>query len=638
VNETRLRPEAARHLVPLIERARQSFRHGQTAAAEQLCIEILDLAPDHFGALEILFRLRQSQGRPRAAEVLLRRLVRLHPNEAGLTRELAAMLMNKGDLAGAEAHARNAVRVAPTDPSAHNVMGMILTESFRPQAGEYHYRRVLELSGKRDPVVLANLAWNLKSQGRIAEARALYQEAAAAAPQAQRIVLGWARMEEADRDFAAAGALLDRAEAIRPGDAGVRLARAILYGRTKRYDEAVALLDAMPDDSGGARPLDTNELLEKGRLLDKLGRFDEAFATYQEAKRLAREITGQTYNAEAARDMSRRLVSFFTGKRLGFTPRGTRADGMPQPIFILGFPRSGTTLVEQSLSAHPRIRAGDELPMIHDITQLMPRVLNSPFSYPEALAELWMGDQHQGLDTLRDYYFQRARQLGVIGRPHADPGGDRGGNHGGNRGGAGKNRQEARQGSHEARRAEGPEASWGAPWFTDKMPLNETHLGLIALIFPDAPLIHVRRHPLDVVLSVFSNHLTHGYHCAFDLMGIARHYVLVSDLVDHYRTEMALRYLPIRYEDIVDDQEASIRRLLSFIGEPFDARCLRFQDNPRHARTASYAQVTEPLYNSSRYRYRHYRRQLAPVLEVLEPTIARLGYTVEWDAAQALAA
>jgi tetratricopeptide (TPR) repeat protein len=597
VNETRLRPEAARHLVPLIERARQSFRHGQTAVAEQLCVEILDLAPDHFGALEILFRLRQSQGRPRAAETLLRRLVRLHPNEAGLTRELAALLMGKGDLAGAEAHARNAVRVAPTDPSAHNVMGMILTESFRPQAGEYHYRRVLELSGKRDPILLANLAWNLKSQGRIAEARALYEEAAAAAPQALRIILGWARMEEADRKFDAAAALLDRAEAIRPGDAGARLARAILYGRTRRYDAALALLDAMPDEQGGARALDTNELLEKGRLLDKLGRFDEAFSTYQEAKRLAREITGLSYGAEAARDMSRRLVSFFTGKRLAFTPRGTRAEGMPRPIFILGFPRSGTTLVEQSLSAHPRIRAGDELPMIHDITQLMPRVLNSPFSYPEALAELWMGDQHQGLDTLRDYYFQRARQLGVIG-DHAE----------------------------------------AAPWFTDKMPLNEMHLGLIALIFPDAPLIHVRRHPLDVVLSVFSNHLTHGYHCAFDLEGIARHYVLVSDLVEHYRTEMALRYLPIRYEDIVDDQDASIRRLLSFIGETFDARCLRFQDNPRHARTASYAQVTEPLYSSSRYRYRHYRRQLAPVLELLAPTIARLGYTVEWDAAPALAA
>ncbi len=89
-----------------------------------------------------------------------------------------------------------------------------------------------------------------------------------------------------------------------------------------------------------------------------------------------------------------------------------RAD-VPQPIFILGFPRSGTTLVEQTLSAHPRIAAGDELPLINEITGIMPRMLDSPLAYPEALAELWMGDQREGLDNLRDYYLQKVRQLGA---------------------------------------------------------------------------------------------------------------------------------------------------------------------------------------------------------------------------------
>ena len=140
----------------------------------------------------------------------------------------------------------------------------------------------------------------------------------------------------------------------------------------------------------------------------------------------------------------------------------------------------------------------------------------SPLAYPEALAELWLGDQVEGLDNLRDYYLQRARQLGAIGK--------------------------------------------GARWFTDKMPLNETHLGLIGLIFPEAPIIHLLRHPLDVVLSVFSNHLTHGFYCAYDLTSIAKHYVLVMDLVEHYRREMALKYLAVRYEDVIDDQEESVRK------------------------------------------------------------------------------
>ncbi len=97
------------------------------------------------------------------------------------------------------------------------------------------------------------------------------------------------------------------------------------------------------------------------------------------------------------------MRGFFVSGRLALLPRaGVRSD-VPQPVFVLGFPRSGTTLVEQTLSAHPAISAGDELPLINDITNIMPRMLNSPLQYPEALAELWMGDQRDGLDNLRDY-------------------------------------------------------------------------------------------------------------------------------------------------------------------------------------------------------------------------------------------
>src|SRR5712691_4542096 len=116
------------------------------------------------------------------------------------------------------------------------------------------------------------------------------------------------------------------------------------------------------------------------------------------------------------------------------------------------------------------------------------------------------------------------------------------------------------------------------------MPLNETHLGFVALMFPQAPLIHVLRHPLDVVLSVFSNHLTHGFYCAYALETAARHYVRVMELVRHYRSEMTLHYLPIRYEDIVDRQQASLARLLDFIGVAFDPNCLEFHENRRYAR------------------------------------------------------
>ena len=145
------------------------------------------------------------------------------------------------------------------------------------------------------------------------------------------------------------------------------------------------------------------------------------------------------------------------------------------------------------------------------------------------------------------------------------------------------------------------------------MPLNETHLGLVSLIFPTAPIVHVLRHPLDVVLSAFANWIPRAFHGAFALDSLAQHLVLTHDLVAHYRAEMELRYLPLRYEDIVERQEPSVRTLLAFVGEDFHPDCLDFHENRRIARTASYAQVTEKLYASSRFRYRDYLPHLEPV-------------------------
>ncbi len=149
------------------------------------------------------------------------------------------------------------------------------------------------------------------------------------------------------------------------------------------------------------------------------------------------------------------------------------------------------------------------------------------------------------------------------------------------------------------------------------------------MLFPDSPLIRVLRHPLDVVLSVFTHHLTHGFFCAAELASAARHYALVFELVEHSRREIALNYLPVRYEDLVVRPEANLRAALSLLGERFDPACLRVEKNLRYARTASYAQVSQPIYETSRYRYGNYLKHLAPVIPILQPAIERLGYGIE---------
>jgi tetratricopeptide (TPR) repeat protein len=575
-------PQANRHLVPLEERAIEARRAGADEEAERLALDVLELAPGRVPVLSVLYEIRKAQGNRPATLALIRRVVALEPNHFWATNEITLLLLGMGDVAAASRHARNAVRMAPDKAQAHYLMGMVLTEAHRPALGEYHYHRALELSGSREPVVLSNMALCLKNQGKMQAARVLYAESLAAVPESLHTLLGFARLEEADRDLAAAMSLLDRAGALAPTNPNLLLMRATVLGRMGDAPAALAVLDGMAASNA---TLGAGEYLEKGRLLDRMGRYEEAFAAFDAGKQRLREVSGQAYLESHAQQLATRLRNFFTAKRLATLPRATVRSDVAQPLFVLGFPRSGTTLLEQTLTAHPRVAAGDELPFMAEITNLMPRMLDSPLAYPEALSELWMGDHREDLDNLRDYYLRKVAHLDIV--------------------------------------------PAGAAWFTDKMPLNEFDLGLIHLLFPESPLLHVVRHPLDVVLSVYSNLLTHGYFCAYALESAARHYLLVADLVEHYRREMNLRYLRVRYEDMVDDQEGSIRRVMDFIGEEFEPACLAFHENRRYARTASYAQVTEKLYDRSRYRYRHYVKQLEPIIPLLQPVIERLGYTIE---------
>ena len=567
-------------------RARRELEAGREDGLRRL----LDHAPTALAALNLLYDRRARQGQFPAAEAVLSRIVRLDPGNPLPALALASLLVRRDALAAAEPFARNAVRLAPTHPMAHALMGLILTEGHQPLAGEHHYRRALALTEAPSAQLLANLAWNLKAQGRVAEARALYEQAAALGPAAFNTLYGWARLEEADRQFVRSAQLLDQAEALAPGHPRLALQRAVLHRRQDEDAAALALLDGLdrPLQAAGSQ-VDVGLLLdvlaERGVLLDKMGRHADSFDAFARSKAAMRRFTGQAYKAAEAEALAQRLKGFFTAERVALLPRaGVRPD-IAQPVFIVGFPRSGTTLVEQTLSAHPRISAGDELPVIGELTGLVPQLLASPMPYPEGLADLWFGDRSFGLDTLRDHYLQRARQFGAIGE--------------------------------------------GADWFTDKMPLNETHLGLITLVFPKAPVIHLIRHPLDVALSVFANHMSHGFDCAAELGAIVRHYLLIADLMEHYRANLPLNYLAVRYEDLVDDQETWVRRMLAFIGADYDPRCLDFHENRRYARTASYAQVAEKLHGRSRYRYRAYLKELAPVIPALEPVIRRLGYTVE---------
>ncbi|MBI3678255.1 MAG: sulfotransferase [Proteobacteria bacterium] len=571
-------------VAPLVAEGKQAFEKGDSTLAELRAMQALQQVPDHLEALVILYQCKKkaNQGGPQM-ENILRRIVRKNANLLWATTELAFMLFARGERVECEQHARTALRLAPRNPQAHGIMGMILTETNRALAGEYHFRKAIEISGENTRIA-ANLANNLKTQGKVDESETWYRKATELDPKNVNAWIGWCRMEEARRAIPQAWELLHEAEKVAPDTVDLSLTRAILYGREKKNEEAVAELSRSQAEgkSKGMQPI---ALLERGRLYDKMDRFEEAWADYVEGKRLCREVQGRKYNDRVAKNLVERLKRFFIRQRMTLLPRAHKNEHMPQPIFIVGYPRSGTTMVEQTVTASPLASAGDELVFISDLARVGPRWLGSPLQYPECLSDLWMGDNQLVLDQFRDYYLERAGQLGIWEK--------------------------------------------GAKYFTDKMPLNETHLGLIHLVFPESPIIYVRRHPLDILTSNFSNFLTHGFNQAFDLKTSATHYALIDDLVEHYKQQLDLNFLEVRYEDLVENQEPNVRKMFEFIGLDFDPKSLSFHENQRYARTASYAQVTEKLYDSSVYRYRHYRKYMDEAVDILRPCLERLKYPTE---------
>jgi tetratricopeptide (TPR) repeat protein len=566
----------------LVVEGRARFDEGDRTLAELRAMQALQRLPDHLPALLLLYDCKKSyDAKGLDYEALLRRIIRQKPNLPLLMIELAFLLFSRGERAECERLARRALRQAPRHPRAHGILGLIFTETNRSAAGEYHFRCVLEMEGETARVLI-HLAGCLKMLGKVEESDDAYKKALVLEPDNVDALLGLCRLEEVRRNIPRAWEYLQRASEASGGTADLGLTRAILYGREKKTDMAVAELTK--SQTVGKR-LTAIALLERGRLYDKMDRFDEAWADFVEGKRLCRDVQGRYYKENVAKDLAERLTAFFTRPRMQILPRGGIAMQKPQPVFIVGFPRSGTTMVEQILTAHPLISAGDELPFVGDIARAASRMLASELHFPECLADLWIGDNLLALDQFRDLYLQRAEQLGI----------------------------------------------WkeGTRYFTDKMPLNETHLGLIHLMFPLAPIVHVRRHPLDILISNFSNFLTHGFEQAFDLKTSAAHFVLVDNLVEYYRRQLDLNYLDVRYEDLVADQKTNVGRILKFLDVEFDPRCLSFYDNPRYARTASYAQVTEKPYDSSVYRYRKYRKHLDEAVDILRPSIERLGYPID---------
>jgi Tfp pilus assembly protein PilF len=481
------------------------------------------------------------------------------------------------DLAAAYEAALSALRAEPRDAQVHALLGIVLSESNDLSSGEWHFRRALELAPLQHQC-LANLAINLIRQGRAEEAESYFARADALAPGNLQVLAQWSKLHELQGDLQRAGELLARAAKVSSAR-DVELLRVSYLARRGQHGEALAILEAAPDLNGAAQ-------LERGRIYDRVGRHGEAWRDWVDGKaKLAMQAGGVEYQAGAVEAFFARLKQFFVRTNIELLPQAAARRDIPQPVFIMGLPRSGTTLIEQLLSSHSAVRPGGELTFVGEWPKLISQLLPDPAPFPENLTRAWSADGRHIASMLRDYYFARA----------------------------------------EARRLLEP----GKLFFTDKMPFNELWLPLVRMAFPRAKIVRIVRHPLDVCVSMLSHELTHGFNCGYRIETIVHQLCAMFDLTAHYRRELDSSEFLLRYEDFVREPERETRRLLEFLELPFEPACLDFHERRRYAATPSYSQVAERINDRSVNRYRNYWEHLEPFTSRLVPWLAAGGYGVE---------
>ena len=507
---------------------------GKVAVAERLLREHLKRYPTDVVAIRMLAEVGARLGRYRDSETLLRRCLELAPGFGAARHNLALVLQRQDRFEEALQEVERLLEADPNDTGGHNLKAALLGRLGEVTQSAEIYRRVLD----RYPThakVWHSYGHALRTSGRQSEAIAAYRRTIELLPS-----YGEARWSLANLktfEFAPADVAQMRKQLARE-DLSVE----------DRFHFHFAL----------------------GKALEDAAEYAASFEHYAEGNRLRRSLIA--YDADAVRDRVDRTKALFTPEFVR-TRKGLGCPA-PDPIFIVGMQRAGSTLLEQILSSHSAVEGTMELPDIGAIARDLGgrRGNDDTSAYPEILAEL----DDEGLRVLGERYLASTRV----------------------------------------------QRKTAAPYFIDKNPNNWMHVGLIHLILPNARIIDARRHPMSCCFSVFKQHFARGNRYSYDLRELGRYYRDYVDLMAWFDEAMPGRIHRAIYEQVVDDLETEVRRLLDYCGLAFEDGCLRYYENERAVRTASSEQVRRPIYRDSLEQWTHYDPWLGPLREALGPELA----------------
>lgn len=607
--------------------AQTAFRSGDNVQALAACLTVLEHVPNHPMAHLMAGLLQQQAGeydkairhlrfaiahdpgdmetrdalamcllaRERHAEALphLRQVVAACPDNANARYNLGRCLLDLRNFAEAERVYEAHVEKNPGDAEAFNHLGVARLAKGNCVGAEQCFRSALRLNDQ-DPLFHVNLAQALARRGMMSEAGACYKKAVELDPQSAefRTQEGWflltrgqsvtaedrfreALQRDPESESASAG-LASALERRREIDVGLRILRPFISSVTPHAKVAISYAalsrqssrpeQALPVVRRAIRPgvpkaTESALRFAEGDLLDAIGDVDSAFEAYQRAN----AAQGNRYNKEAHSQFVDSLISVFTPDLFASMPR-PNVDSSPS-VMIVGMPRSGTSLIEQILAMHPNIHGAGELDDLPTIAGGIRHYVKAEGGYPDLVRHL---------DTPLINRLAEARMESL--RRTSD-----------------------------------------ARYVVDKLPHNFLHLGLAAILTPDAKIIHAVRDPVDTCLSCYFQHFG-GPNFAFSTQidALCSFYTEYHRLMKHWESVLPLRMHAVRYEDMVAESERVSKGLLEFLGEDWQDGLLDFHRSERLVQTASYAQVQQPIYSSSVGRSERYRHRLGSLVSLAQ--------------------